>query len=231
MRYVYKSEPDFRNAFINVNWINSHTALTMSDLIIVRHGQSEYNLENRFTGSTDIELTPEGELEAKKAGHLIKDYPLDEAFTSVLKRAIHTLTIILKEIDKTSLPVTQSPALNERSYGDLQGLDKMEMIKKYGEEQVLSWRRSYDIIPPHGESLKETYDRVVPYYEQEIVPKLSDGKNILIVAHGNSLRALMMYLENIGHTEISDINLATGSPRLYQFSPKMTLENVRYLNQ
>ena len=203
----------------------------MPDLIIVRHGQSEYNLENRFTGSTDIELTPEGELEAKKAGALIKNYPLDEAFTSFLKRAIHTLNIILKEIDKMSLPVTKTPALNERSYGDLQGLDKTEMIKKFGEDQVLAWRRSYDIIPPHGESLKETYDRVVPYYEKAIIPKLRQDKNILIVAHGNSLRALMMFLENIGHAEISDINLATGSPRLYQFSSDMQLKNVGYLDQ
>jgi len=202
----------------------------MSNLIIVRHGQSEYNLENRFTGSTDIELTAEGETEAKKAGSLIKNYPLDQAYTSVLKRAIHTLAIILTEIDKPLLPVIRTPALNERSYGELQGLDKLEMTKKYGEAQVLSWRRSYDIIPPGGESLKDTYDRVVPYFEKEIKPKLADGKNILIVAHGNSLRALMMYLEDIGHDEISDINLATGLPRLYEFSADMTLEKVNYLS-
>ncbi|WP_254413437.1 2,3-bisphosphoglycerate-dependent phosphoglycerate mutase [Dyadobacter diqingensis] len=201
----------------------------MSNLIIVRHGQSEYNLENRFTGSTDIELTDEGIVEATKAGALIRHYPLNEAYTSVLKRAIHTLNIILRTINQPSLPVTKTPALNERSYGDLQGLDKLEMTKKYGEAQVLSWRRSYDIIPPHGESLKDTYDRVVPYFEKEIKPKLAAGKNILIVAHGNSLRALMMYLENIGHDEISDINLATGVPRLYEFSSQMVVNKVGYL--
>ena len=202
----------------------------MPNLIIIRHGQSEWNLENRFTGSTDIELTPTGEIEAQSAGRLIKKYPLDEAYTSVLKRAIHTLTIVLKEIDKVSLPVTKTPALNERSYGDLQGLDKLEMVKKYGEAQVLSWRRSYDIIPPHGESLKETYDRVVPYYIKEIEPKLRAGKNILIVAHGNSLRSLMMYLEKISEQNIADVNLATGVPRLYEFDAEMFLLRADYVH-
>ena len=202
----------------------------MPNLIIIRHGQSEWNLENRFTGSTDIELTPTGEIEAQNAGRLIKKYPLDEAYTSVLKRAIHTLTIVLKEIDKVSLPVTKTPALNERSYGDLQGLDKLEMVKKYGEAQVLSWRRSYDIIPPHGESLKETYERVVPYYLKEIEPKLRSGKNILIVAHGNSLRSLMMYLEKISEQNIADVNLATGVPRLYEFDSGMSLVRAGYVH-
>lgn len=202
----------------------------MPNLIIIRHGQSEWNLENRFTGSTDIELTPTGEIEAQNAGRLIKKYPLDEAYTSVLKRAIHTLTIVLKEIDQISLPVTKTPALNERSYGDLQGLDKLEMVKKYGEAQVLSWRRSYDIIPPHGESLKETYERVVPYYLKEIEPKLKAGKNILIVAHGNSLRALMMYLEKISEQKIADVNLATGVPRLYEFDSGMFLVRAGYVH-
>jgi len=201
----------------------------MPNLIIIRHGQSEYNLENRFTGSTDIELTVTGEMEAKNAGILIKKYPLDEAYTSVLKRAIHTLTIILKEIDKTGLPVTKTAALNERSYGDLQGLNKLEMVSKYGPKQVLLWRRGYDIVPPNGESLKDTYNRVVPYYINEIEPKLKSGKNILIIAHGNSLRALMMYLEKIGETKIADVNLATGVPRLYEFDAGLNLSRVGYI--
>lgn len=202
----------------------------MSNLIIVRHGQSEWNLENRFTGSTDIELTPTGEIEAINAGRLIKQYPLDEAYTSVLKRAIHTLTLILKEIDKASLPVTKSDCLNERSYGDLQGLNKLEMIRKYGSAQVLSWRRGFDTIPPGGESLKNTYDRVVPYYMKEIEPKLRAGKNIIIVAHGNSLRALMMFLEKISETKIADVNLATGIPRLYEFDGAMVVTRVSYIH-
>lgn len=201
----------------------------MPNLIIVRHGQSEYNLENRFTGNTDIELTPEGEKEAVHAAQLIKPYNIDEAYTSVLKRAIHTLNIILSTNNETTIPITKSPALNERSYGDLQGLDKMEMIKKYGEKQVQEWRRSYDIIPPHGESLHETYERVVPYFQQEIEPKLAANKNILIVAHGNSLRALMMYLENINGITIADVNLATGTPRLYQFDDQMKLSKFGYI--
>ena len=202
----------------------------MSDLIIVRHGQSEWNFENRFTGSTDIELSATGEMEAQNAGRLIKKYPLDEAYTSVLVRAIHTLSIILKEIDKTSLPITKTAALNERSYGDLQGLNKMDMIKKYGSSQVLLWRRGYDVVPPKGESLKDTFDRVVPYYIKEIEPKLKAGKNILIVAHGNSLRALMMHLEKISEKKISDTNLSTGIPRLYEFDSAMKLNKVNYIH-
>ena len=202
----------------------------MSNLIIIRHGQSEWNLENRFTGSNDIELTLGGEIEAKNAGRLIKKYPIDEAFTSVLLRAIHTLTIVLKEIDKMSIPVTKSACLNERSYGDLQGLNKLEMIKKYGSAQVLSWRRGYDIVPPGGESLKDTYNRVVPYYTKEIEPRLRAGKNILIVAHGNSLRALMMHLEKISETKIADTNLATGAPRLYEFDSSMVVSRVSYVH-
>ena len=202
----------------------------MPNLIIVRHGQSEWNLQNRFTGSTDIELTSTGEMEARNAGRLIKKYPLDEAYTSVLVRAIHTLTIILQEIDKTSMPVTKTAAFNERSYGDLQGLDKLEMTKKYGPAQVQTWRRSYDVVPPNGESLKNTYDRVVPYYIKEIEPKLRANKNIIIVAHGNSLRALMMYLEKISETKISDVNLATGVPRLYEFDSGLGLSQVSYIH-
>jgi 2,3-bisphosphoglycerate-dependent phosphoglycerate mutase len=201
----------------------------MPNLIIVRHGQSEWNLQNRFTGETDIELTAAGIAEAKNAALLIKPYPIDAAYTSVLKRAIDTLNIILELTGNVSVPVTCNAALNERNYGDLQGLNKADTMKKYGEAQVLLWRRGYTAVPPNGESLKGTYNRAVPYYIKEIAPKLSAGKNILIVAHGNSLRALMMYLEHISEEAIADVNLATGAPRLYQFNNAMVLEKVFYI--
>lgn len=201
----------------------------MPNLIIIRHGQSEWNLQNRFTGETDIDLTAVGIAEAKNAGMLIKPYSIDAAYTSVLKRAIHTLNIILEVTGNVSVPVTCNAALNERNYGDLQGLNKADTIKKYGEAQVLLWRRGYSAVPPNGESLKDTYNRVVPYYNKEIAPKLSAGKNILIVAHGNSLRALMMYLENISEEAIANVNLATGAPRLYRFNNTMVLLRAFYI--
>ena len=201
----------------------------MPVLILLRHGQSLWNLENRFTGLTDIDLTPQGEKEAENAGLLLKNYPIDIAYTSVLKRAISSLNIILKEIGKEDIPVIQSAALNERNYGDLQGLNKTETARKYGDAQVLLWRRSYETAPPNGESLKNTYDRVVPYYQKEIEPQLRLDKNILIVAHGNSLRALMMYLENISPQEIAEVNIETGIPRLYAFTMTLNLLNVHYL--
>lgn len=197
-------------------------------MILLRHGQSIWNLENRFTGETDIDLSPRGEEEAKQAGLLLKKYIISEAFTSVLKRSIHTLEIVLKEIGK-EIPVIQSPALNERNYGDLQGLNKTETEIKYGEDQVLLWRRSFDIAPPHGESLKNTFDRVVPYYKMKIEPKLKIGKSILVVAHGNSLRALMMQLEGISATDIAEVNIATGIPRVYEYTKALTLLCVQYL--
>lgn len=198
-------------------------------LIILRHGQSLWNLENKFTGQIDIDLTPQGEKEAQNAGQLLKNYPIDLAYTSVLKRAIHSLDIILKDIGKEHIPIFQSAALNERNYGDLTGFNKTETAQKYGDSQVLLWRRSYETAPPNGESLKNTYDRVVPYYKKEIEPQLKADKNILIVAHGNSLRALMMYLENISPKEIAEVNLETGIPRLYAFTMTLNLLNVHYL--
>ena len=201
----------------------------MANLIIIRHGQSEWNLQNRFTGDTDVELTEAGIEEAKNAARLIKEFPLDAAYTSVLKRAIHTLNIILEITANGSLPVTCDAALNERNYGDLQGLNKEDTIAKYGEAQVLLWRRGFSTVPPNGESLQDTFNRVVPYYNQEILPQLKSGKNILIVAHGNSLRALMMHLEHISETAIADINLATGVPRLYRFNNAMELQEAVYI--
>ena len=193
-------------------------------LILLRHGQSTWNLENRFTGITDIDLSLLGISEAENAGKLLKQFPIDLIFTSVLKRAIHTAAIVLKELGR-SIPIIQNSALNERNYGDLQGLNKDDTIAKYGEEQVHLWRRSYETAPPNGESLKNTFDRVIPYYKVKIEPELKT-KNILIAAHGNSLRALIMYLENINPVAISDFNIATGVPRVYEFNAEMILQKV-----
>ena len=193
-------------------------------LILLRHGQSVWNLENRFTGITDIDLSPMGISEAENAGKLLKQFPIDLIFTSVLKRAIHTAAIVLKELGR-SIPIIQNSALNERNYGDLQGLNKDDTISKYGEAQVHLWRRSYETAPPNGESLKNTFDRVIPYYKVKIEPELKT-KNILIAAHGNSLRALIMYLENINPVAISDFNIATGVPRVYEFNAEMKLQKV-----
>lgn len=201
----------------------------MADLVTIRHGQSAWNLENRFTGEIDVDLSPLGEEEATHAGLLIRSFSFDLAYTSVLKRAIRTLEIIMKTMGVTDLPVIRSASLNERNYGNLQGLNKAETEKKFGAAQVHTWRRSYDIAPPGGESLKDTYDRVIPYYTTEIEVKLKAGKNVLIVAHGNSLRALMMYLEHITPEKISDINIPTGIPRRYQFDDVLKIKNVSYL--
>ena len=200
----------------------------MPKLILLRHGQSIWNLENRFTGEMDIDLSELGKEEAKRAGLLLKNDVIDVAYTSVLKRAIHTLEIVLREM-QIDIPIIKSASLNERNYGDLQGLNKAETEQKYGIEQVLLWRRNYNIIPPNGESLKNTFDRVIPYYKKEIAPALRADKNILIVAHGNSLRALMMYLEGISKTAIAQVNLATGTPRIYELSRELTVLKANYL--
>lgn len=202
----------------------------MPTLILLRHGQSTWNLENRFTGNVDIDLSALGVVEAKHAGVLLKNYTINQAFTSVLKRAIHTLEIVFEEIGK-EIPFVKSAALNERNYGDLQGFNKTETENKYGTAQFLLWRRGYDAAPPNGESLKNTYDRVVPFYKKEIEPLLKADKNILIVAHGNSLRALMMYLENISSTEIVEVTIATGIPRVYEYTTALKLLNVQYLQE
>ena len=198
-------------------------------LIIIRHGQSTYNLANLFTGNLDVPLSPLGKEEASDAGKKLKGMIFDTAFTSVLIRAQKTLSIILDEINQTAIPVIKDAALNERMYGDLQGLNKSETEAKYGAEQVEIWRRSYEVKPPGGESLEDTYNRVIPYYESEIKPKLKGGENILIVAHGNSLRALMMYLENISKQDIVKVNIPTGIPRLYNFDSAFKLISVLYL--
>lgn len=192
-------------------------------LFLVRHGQSQWNLENRFTGWKDIDLTEKGEEEARKAGAFLKHEKIDIAFTSALIRAQHTLEIILEETGKNDLPVFEDKALNERAYGDLEGLNKAELAQKVGAEQVHLWRRSYDVAPPGGESLKDTRNRVLPYYEANIVPQLKKHKNVLVVAHGNSLRALIMFLENLSPDDILEREIATGQPLTYFFDEDMNV--------
>jgi len=189
----------------------------MAKLFLVRHGQSQWNLENRFTGWQNIDITALGQLEAKKVGKALAKESIDIAFTSTLIRAQHTLEIILNEIAKPNIPIIVDAALNERSYGNLEGLNKDETAEKYGVEQVHIWRRSFDVAPPGGESLKDTYDRVIPYFENFIQPELDAGNNVLIVAHGNSLRALIMYLEHLTPAQILEREIATGDPITYQW--------------
>jgi 2,3-bisphosphoglycerate-dependent phosphoglycerate mutase len=201
----------------------------MAYLIMVRHGQSQWNLENRFTGWKDVDITEQGKKEAQLAGKLLKEEVFEKAFTSTLKRAQHTLSIILEESTRRDLSVIISSALNERSYGQLEGLNKSETALKYGEQQVHIWRRSYDVAPPGGESLKDTADRVIVYFKEQIAPLLQKGKNILIVAHGNSLRALKMYLEQLSPEQISEIEIPTGIPLKYELDAKLTVISVNYI--
>ena len=201
----------------------------MALLTLVRHGQSTYNLQNRFTGNVDVPLTSWGEDEAHVAGQKLEAFHFDLAHTSMLIRAWKTLDIILGEIKQTQIPIIKNAALNERMYGSLQGLNKAETALKYGDDQVEIWRRSYKVCPPEGESLEDTFNRTVPYYQSEIEPKLKSGQNILIVAHGNSLRALKMYLENISPEDIEKINIPTGTPCNYWFDRDMKMVSVNYL--
>lgn len=201
----------------------------MAQLVIFRHGQSVWNLENKFTGWVDVELTEKGIEEAIKAGQKLKGYKFDLAYASNLQRAQKTLSLALEQSGQSGIPVIYNEALNERMYGDLQGLNKADTAVKYGEEQVKIWRRSYDIAPPNGESLKDTAARVIPYFESEIVPKLKAGKNIVIAAHGNSLRALIMYLEKMTPAQILEFEIGTAVPRLYELDENLTVlkaENI-----
>lgn len=201
----------------------------MSKLIIVRHGQSEWNAQNRFTGWVDVELAPKGIEEAKKAGEKLKGFRFDKAFTSALKRAQNTLTNILEVTGQTDLEVVKDEALNERMYGDIQGMNKDEARAQFGEEQVHIWRRSYDIPPPGGESLKDTAARVIPYFDRVIAPELKAGKDIIIAAHGNSLRALIMHLEQLSPKEILKTEVPTGQPRLYELDGELRVLRSEYL--
>lgn len=216
----------------------------MKTLVLLRHGESEWNLENRFTGWTDVDLTPRGIEEARAAGQLMKaqGFHFDLAYTSYLKRANHTLALALGEMGEENIPVVRSWKLNERHYGALQGLNKAETAKKYGEEQVHIWRRSFDVQPPAltpeddrsparqplyadvpvqelplTESLKDTIARVIPYFQQAIAPQMEAGKHILIAAHGNSLRAMVMYFDHLSQEAITGVNIPTGVPLVYEF--------------
>ncbi len=201
----------------------------MAQLIIFRHGQSVWNLENKFTGWVDVELSEKGIEEAKSAGLKINGYTFDYAYASDLKRAQKTLTLALETAGHAPIEPIYNKALNERMYGDLQGLDKAATAEKYGEAQVKIWRRSFDIPPPNGESLKDTAARVLPYFESEIIPKLKAGKNVVIAAHGNSLRALIMYLEKMTPEEILEFEIGTAQPRLYELDNNMNVLSVKNL--
>ncbi len=201
----------------------------MPQLVLIRHGQSQWNLENKFTGWIDIPLSPQGEDEARKAGEKIKGFKFDKVYTSVLQRAIKTYELAAKAAGFDNLPIEKDKALNERMYGDLQGLNKDEMRKKFGDEQVHIWRRSYDTAPPNGESLKDTAARVLPYWHSHIEPDLKAGKNILVVAHGNSLRALIMHLDNLTGEEIVKIEIPTGEPILYVFDKDLKVVEKKVL--
>ena len=209
----------------------------MNKLILLRHGQSQWNLENKFTGWKDVPLTEKGEFEAKKAGELIKKHKIhiNNVFSSILERANKTAEIALKESgllnlwENDKLIVTRDKKLNERDYGDLVGLNKLETAEKYGKEQVHIWRRSYDTPPPNGESLKDVVNRVSPYFKKNIKPLLDQNKNILIAAHGNSLRAMMIELGMYKSEEISSIELPTGLPLCINLD-KGNLINFDYLN-
>ena len=191
-----------------------------SNLVLVRHGQSEWNKKNLFTGWKDPELTSLGIKEAIKAGKLLKNKNIkfDIMFTSDLLRAQETGRLILEHMDQPDVPVIKDQSLNERNYGDLAGLNKDDAREKWGEEQVHIWRRSFDVPPPGGESLKDTAERVLPYFHSEILPKVEDGLDVLIAAHGNSLRALVMELEEISPDEIVKLEIATGDPLAYKYS-------------
>lgn len=226
-------------------------------LVLVRHGQSVWNKENLFTGWHDIDLSSQGVMEAKEAGIKLKEagYEFDVVYTSLQKRAIHTGNYILDEMDRVWLPTIKSFHLNERHYGALQGLNKEEVASKYGDEQVFIWRRSYDTPPPvmeldhpehpshlkmyqnvdvefnkpFSESLKDTYNRCIPYFNEEIVPRLKNNENILVVAHGNTIRAIVKYLESVGDDEISELNIPTGTPLVYELDGALNVLKKYYL--
>lgn len=220
----------------------------MYKIVLIRHGESIWNLENRFTGWTDVDLTPTGVSQAMSAGKLLKaeGWDFDLCFTSVLKRAIHTLWYTLDEMDRTWLPVIKDYRLNERHYGALQGLNKADMAKQFGEEQVLAWRRSYDTPPPALEAndprcessdrryahiavqdmpltecLKDTVARVVPYWQNVIAPRIQNGERILIAAHGNSIRALVKYLDGVSEQDIVGLNIPNGIPLVYELDAEL----------
>ena len=203
----------------------------MSQLILVRHGQSEWNRQNLFTGWRDPDLTEQGVKEARNAGRALKAEGInfDIAFTSELMRAQKTCALLLEEQGQTDLQTIRNLALNERDYGDLSGLNKDDAREKWGEEQVHIWRRSYDIPPPGGESLKDTAERVLPYFNGTILARINAGENVLVAAHGNSLRALVMVLDELSEAEITQVNIATGEPYIYDISAQGAVVDKRIL--
>jgi 2,3-bisphosphoglycerate-dependent phosphoglycerate mutase len=228
----------------------------MKKVVLIRHGQSTWNNENKFTGWTDVDLTEQGEQEAAKAGELLKKegFSFDKAYTSYLKRAVKTLNIVLDVMDLDWIPVEKTWRLNEKSYGMLQGLDKAETAAKYGEEQVLIWRRSYDVPPaaleendersplmdkrykkvdrkdlPLTESLKETVERILPYWESEILASLKENDEIIVAAHGNSLRGIVMHLKNISEKDILSLNIPTGVPYVFEFDDDLNVTKDYFL--
>jgi 2,3-bisphosphoglycerate-dependent phosphoglycerate mutase len=227
----------------------------MPTLVLLRHGQSQWNLENRFTGWWDVDLSPTGVDEARAAGRLLRDegFDFDICFTSVLTRAIRTLHLVLHEMDRLWLPATKDWRLNERHYGGLTGLNKQEMIDKVGAEQVQIWRRSYVVPPPplpddspyavrsdrryagvevpRSESLKDTIARAVPYYEAQIAPVLKIGKRVIVSAHGNSLRGIIKYLSKIGDEDIVDLEIPTGKPIVYELADDLSVQRRYYLEE
>ncbi|WP_456465363.1 2,3-bisphosphoglycerate-dependent phosphoglycerate mutase [Persephonella sp.] len=204
----------------------------MPKLVLVRHGQSIWNLQNRFTGWIDVPLTEKGKEEAYKAGELLKDIRFDVAYTSMLTRAQETLRIILETIGLL-IPIIKDHALNERHYGALQGLNKDRAREKWGKEIVHLWRRSYDIPPPEGESLKDTAERTIPFLERAIMGDIKDGRDVLVVAHGNSLRSIVMYLEKLSPDEIIKVEIPTGTPIVYELdeSENIIKKEIRHLEE
>lgn len=200
----------------------------MPQLVLIRHGQSIWNLENRFTGWVDVPLSCEGREEAKRAAHHLGSMKFHVAYTSALRRAQDTLTIILDTL-AWDLPVIRDQALNERHYGDLQGLNKDELRQKFGAEQVKIWRRSYDVPPPGGEALKDTAARTLPFFERCIMGDIRQGKNVLVVAHGNSNRSIVMKLDNLSGEEVVQLELATGVPLIYEIEPDGTVTSRKLL--
>lgn len=230
--------------------------MTVIKLVLVRHGESQWNKENRFTGWTDVELSDQGRIEANQAGQILKDtgFNFDFAYTSVLKRAIHTLWAILDRLDQSWLLIEKSWRLNERHYGALQGLNKAEVAKKYGDKQVQQWRRSYAITPPAltredarfpgndpryaslndqelpiTESLMLTIKRIMPYWNKIILPRIQNSQRVIIVAHGNSIRAIVKFLDNLNEEKILDLNIPTGIPLVYEFNENIHAINHYYL--
>ncbi len=212
----------------------------MATLILIRHGESQWNLENRFTGWVDVELSAKGIQEAESAGKKLAVYKIDKAYTSILKRAMNTLDLAMKSAGKTGLPIVRDAALNERHYGALQGLNKAETAKLYSDEQVHIWRRSYDVPPPTektdfnpegiSESLKDTGARAIPYFQKNIAADLKSGKNVIVAAHGNSLRSIVMHLENMTKEQVLELNIPTATPLVYELDGNLKIISKKILN-